>query len=90
MKMLSRWRFQLARRYASIWSALKKHRRILIRCRPEKMTTLIQAVKKEKAREVAPRRALELPAYGKLEIVRRRDKGEVEFKLVSFIPSENL
>jgi len=54
------------------------------------MTTLIQAVKKEKAREVAPRRALELPVQGKLEIVRRRDKGEVEFKLVGFTRAENL
>jgi hypothetical protein len=54
------------------------------------MNTLIQAVKKEKAREVAPRRALELPIPGKLEITRHRDKGEIEFKLVSFNRSENL
>jgi hypothetical protein len=80
----------MARRYSSIWSAIKKHRKVLIRCRPEKMTTLVQGVKKEKAREVAPRRALDLDAYGKLEIVRHREKGEVEFKLVSFVRAENL
>lgn len=80
----------MARRYASIWEAIKKHRKVLIRCRPEKMATLIQAVKKQKSREVAPRRALELPAFGKLEIERRKDKGEVEFKLVSFNRAENL
>ena len=80
----------MARHYASIWTAIKKHKRVKIKCRPEKMATLIQAVKKEKAREVAPRRALELPAYGKLEIIRRTEEGLVEFKLVSFLRSENL
>ena len=80
----------MARRYATIWAAIKKHRKVLIRCRPEKMVTLIQAVKKEKSKEVAPRRALDLPAHGKLEIKRWKDKGEVEFNLVSFERADNL
>lgn len=81
---MQHWGILLARRYAEAWQELKKTRSVTLRCHPEKVSTIIQAIKKEKARENAPRIALELPSFGKLSFVWKKvsDKfAEITFKL---------
>lgn len=57
----------MARRYESIWKRLKESKQVTVKCRPDKKTTLIQGVMKEKSKENAPRKNLDLPSYGRLE-----------------------
>lgn len=75
----------MASRYAPIWTQLKKDKKVVIKCRKEKAATLVQAVKKQKAKENAPRKALELPSFGHLQYkVKELVKGmaEITFTLV--------
>lgn len=80
----------MARRYKDVWEKLKRYKEVTIRCRPHNVDTIVQAVKKEKAMENAPRVALELPALGKLQIKRNVNKGEITFRLLSMETAENL
>ena len=58
----------MTRRYRPIWLELKRHHKASVDCHPDKVATIIQAVKKEKSGENAPRKALELKAWDDLEI----------------------
>ena len=82
------------RKYAKIWKHLKSHKICTIRCRATETSTFIQAVKKEKARENAPRRALELADFGRLIIkvssARTDGKAEITFKLIPLGLANNL
>lgn len=57
----------MPRRYQVIWDKLKVSKQVTVRCRPDKKDTLIQGVMKEKSKENAPRKNLDLPSYGRLE-----------------------
>lgn len=60
------------RQYESIWNAIKSAdptKPIQIRCHPNAVKTIIQAVKKEKTRECGVRGKLGMLRQGKLEIV---------------------
>jgi len=63
------------RRYEKIWNQLKQTKHCVIRCKPEKMQTIINCVRKEKTQENAPRHSLELPSFGRLRVKRRIDNG---------------
>lgn len=80
----------MPRRYHDVWEQIKKYKKVTVKCKANKVATIVQAVQKEKARENAPRAALELPTYGKLEIKQDKEKGEIVFRLVSMELSENL
>lgn len=62
----------MAKRYDVIWKAIKKGEEVKVKCREEKAATIIQGVKKLKAQENAPRVSLDLPSYGKLQILREK------------------
>ena len=73
------------RRYEELWQRIKKEKNVTIRCRAEKAQTIKQGVKKEKTREVAARKALDLPYAGSLEFSMREvahEKVLLSFKLV--------
>lgn len=70
----------MARRYASIWSQLKKTGKAIVRCKPAKIRTIVQGVKKVKSTENTINRSLGLKTYGELEIKRFPDKGEIHFR----------
>lgn len=80
----------MARRYAEIWARLKEKKEVKIKCRPAKVATIVLAVRKEKARENAPRKALDLPSFGRLSITADEVKGFIIFKLLSEERAENL
>ncbi len=80
----------MARRYKELWDTLKIKKKVTIRCRPEKMPTIIQALMKEKSMENAPRKALDLPSFGRLEYKANKEDGTVTFKLVSEVLAETL
>lgn len=83
----------MSRRYASIWAELKAKKRVVIRCRAVKVRTLVQAVKKEKARDNAPRVSLDLPSFGKMEKVVKfiaNGMAEITFFLTVVARAEDL
>jgi hypothetical protein len=72
--------------YQDIWDALKKNtkKEIVVRCNPEHMETLIQAVKKIKSTENAARKRLDdpsLPHWGRLKVAVDKRQGTVKFSL---------
>lgn len=70
----------MARRYQPIWDELKKKGHATIRCKPAKIRTLVQGVKKEKSRENSINKSLGLQTWGELEITRFPELGQVKFK----------
>lgn len=56
------------RRYEALWKELESKRTVSIRCKTAKVPTIVQAVKKEKARANILRKDLELPFYGRMQI----------------------
>lgn len=72
--------------YTDIWNALKANtqKQIVVRCPPQHMETLIQAVKKVKSTENAARKRLDdpdLPHWGRLRVEKDEDKRTVKFEL---------
>lgn len=83
----------MARRYSTIWAELKSKKKVIVKCRAEKVRTLVQAVKKEKARENAPKTALDLPSFGLLrKAVRILENGmaQITFTLEPATRAEDL
>lgn len=77
----------MARRYAELWNRIKKDKRCTVRCKPEKVNTIILCVQKEKSIENAVKHTLELPSFGRLKIKKEinKEKGTalIEFLLVA-------
>lgn len=72
--------------YKEIWRALAEHTqaRIVVRCNPAHMETLIQAVKKIKSTENAARKRMDdekLPHWGRLTVEKDAEIGTVKFGL---------
>jgi hypothetical protein len=83
----------VASRYKPIWEELKKKKETSVRCRAAKARTLIQAVKKQKAKENAPKVSLDLPSFGvmKTEIKELADgMVRVIFRLIPATRAEDL
>lgn len=83
----------MASRYLSIWTQLKNKKKAVVRCRAAKAATLIQAVKKQKAKENAPKVALDLPSFGKLQVKSREladGMAEITFNLTLLARAEDL
>lgn len=76
--------------YKEIWEALKNHtdKKIVVRCPPGHMETLIQAVKKIKSTENAARKRLDdpelFPHWGRLVIEKDIRARTVTFSLSYF------
>lgn len=81
------------RQYEKIWRELKDKREVKIRCRESHHRTLIQAVMKEKSKENAPRKALDLPSYGRMKYEVKKLMGDmvtITFRLTVLARAEDL
>ena len=56
------------RRYAPLWNELKEKGEVTVRCNASKANTIVLCLRKEKTREAAARKALELPGFGTLKV----------------------
>lgn len=77
----------MARRYQPIWQKIKEvavGKQVPVRVHESAVTTLIQAVKKEKSMEVAEKKKLGMRHAGTLQIERIPDKQKPGFVIVKF------
>lgn len=77
----------MERRYQAVWEDIKKKSLLekvaIVKIKAKAVATVLQGIMKEKSRECAPRRNLDLPTWGELEIVSRTPlaDGRIEFHL---------